>query len=103
MSLRRGMWPWLSFKRPSLPIRYLTATDQGYYDSLSSASQKSLGFQGGPFRGADLKNFDEDPLRDDMVSLRLWDDAAKLEGIEAVTPRAGAYLDMIVTHLLRES
>lgn len=85
------------------PFRYLTATDRGYYESLSSASQRSLAFQGGPFQDADLKNFEEDPLRDDMVSLRLWDDAAKLEGVEAVTPRAGVYLDMIIAHLLRET
>ncbi|OQD66042.1 hypothetical protein PENPOL_c005G02002 [Penicillium polonicum] len=78
---------------------YLTATDRGYYESLSSASQKSLAFQGGPFRDAD-KNFKEDPLRDDMVSLRLWDDVAKLEGVEAITPCAGVYLDMIIAHLL---
>ncbi|KAJ5959233.1 uncharacterized protein N7479_006383 [Penicillium vulpinum] len=83
--------------------RYLTAVNQGYYDSLSSASQKSLAFQGGPFRDADLKDFEEDPLRDEMVSLRLWDDAAKLEGVEAITPRAGVYLDMIIAHLLREN
>ncbi|OQE87973.1 hypothetical protein PENNAL_c0018G00597 [Penicillium nalgiovense] len=69
--------------------RYLTATDQRYHESLSSASQKLLAFQGGPFRDAYLKNFQEDPLRDKMVSLRLWDDAAKLEGVEAITPRAG--------------
>ncbi|CAP98563.1 Pc22g12750 [Penicillium rubens Wisconsin 54-1255] len=83
--------------------RYLTATDQRYHGSLSSASQKSLAFQGGPFRDADLRNFEEDPLRDEMVSLRLWDDAAKLEGVEATTPRAGVYLDMIIAHLLRET
>ncbi|KAJ6163683.1 hypothetical protein N7497_003662 [Penicillium chrysogenum] len=60
-------------------------------------------FKGGPFRDADLRNFEEDPLRDEMVSLRLWDDAAKLEGVEATTPRAGVYLDMIIAHLLRET
>lgn len=92
----------LSFANIDLPFRYLTATDRGYYESLSSASQKSLAFQGGPFRDADLKTFEEDPLRDGMVSLRLWDDAAKLEGVEAITPRAGVYLDMIIAHLLRE-
>jgi hypothetical protein len=37
-----------------------------------------------------------------MVSLRLWDDAAKLEGVEAATPRATAYLEMIVTHLEKQ-
>ncbi|KGO69693.1 hypothetical protein PITC_045530 [Penicillium italicum] len=78
--------------------RYLAATDRGYYESLSSASQKSLAFQGGPFRDADLQNFEENPLRNDVVSLRLWDDAAKLDGIEAIIPRAGVYLDMIIVH-----
>lgn len=90
----------LAFANLDSPFRYLTATDRGYYESLSSASQKSLAFQGGPFRDADIKNFKEDPLRDDMVSLRLWDDVAKLEGVEAITPCAGVYLDMIIAHLL---
>ncbi|KAJ5919508.1 hypothetical protein N7454_009343, partial [Penicillium verhagenii] len=79
--------------------RYLTAVNKEYYDSLSSASQKSLAFQGGPFQGSELQEFEEDPLRDEMVSLRLWDDRAKLVGVEAVTPRARAYLDIIVSHL----
>ncbi|KAJ5382052.1 uncharacterized protein N7496_004480 [Penicillium cataractarum] len=81
--------------------RYLTAVNRDYYDSLSSASQRSLGFQGGPFQGEELEKFNHDPLRDEMVSLRLWDDAAKLEGVESITPRAGAYLDIITAHLSR--
>ncbi|KAJ6110908.1 hypothetical protein N7486_003143 [Penicillium sp. IBT 16267x] len=79
--------------------RYLTAVNSEYYDSLSPASQASLAFQGGPFQGDELREFEEDPLKDDMVSVRLWDDGAKLVGIEATTPRAGAYLEMIVNHL----
>ncbi|KAJ5462093.1 uncharacterized protein N7458_003645 [Penicillium daleae] len=79
--------------------RYLTAMNRAYYDSLSSASQKSLAFQGGPFQGDELEKFDQDPLRDEMVSLRLWDDAAKLEGVESITPRARDYLDIITAHL----
>ncbi|KAK9848366.1 Phytanoyl-CoA dioxygenase [Penicillium brevicompactum] len=82
--------------------RYLTAKSREYYISLSTASQKSLEFQGGPFQGDDLKAFEADPLRDDMVSLRLWDDASKVEGIEAFTPRTQAYLDMITGHLDRQ-
>ena len=93
----------LSFANLDSPFRYLTATDRGYYKSLSSASQKSLAFQGGPFRDVDIKNFKEDPLRDDMVSLRLWDDAVKLKGVEAITPRAWVYLDIITAHLLRKT
>ncbi|KAL4897196.1 hypothetical protein BDV59DRAFT_86022 [Aspergillus ambiguus] len=79
--------------------RYLTAVNNLYYDSLSSASKKSLQFQGGPFKGDELAAFDQDPLRDEMVALRLWDDAAKVEGIADTTPRAREYLDMIVAHL----
>lgn len=79
--------------------RYLTAIDRAYYDSLSTASQKSLAFQGGPFQGDELYAFERDPLRDEMVALRRWDDAAKLVGIEATTPRARSYHGTIVTHL----
>ena len=79
--------------------RYLTAVNRAYYDDLSSASQKSLAFQGGPFQGAELQEFEEDPLKDEMVALRLWDDGAKLVGIESTTPRATSYLDMIISHL----
>ncbi|KAL2831852.1 hypothetical protein BJY01DRAFT_260393 [Aspergillus pseudoustus] len=81
--------------------RYLTAVDRKYYDSLSSASQKSLAFQGGPFEGSELEAFERDSLRDEMVALRLWDDGAKLVGIEGTTPRAETYFDMIAAHLAR--
>ncbi|KAH8690638.1 hypothetical protein BGW36DRAFT_465531 [Talaromyces proteolyticus] len=81
--------------------RYLTAVNKSYYDSLSTASQKSLAFQGGPFQGHELTAFEQDPLRDEMVSLRLWDDAAKVVGVEDSTPRARAYLDTMVAHLGR--
>jgi predicted HD phosphohydrolase len=46
-----------------------------------------------------LERFKHDPLRDEMVALRLWDDAAKVPDIEAVTPRAREYLDLVVQHL----
>lgn len=78
---------------------YLTAVNKSYYDSLSAASQKSLAFQGGPFQNEELKNFENDPLRDQMVSLRLWDDAAKIEGIKDVTPPASSYRDIVAKHL----
>lgn len=80
-------------------IRYLTAVDKSYHNSLSSASQKTLKFQGGPFQGEELLAFDRDPLRDEMVNLRLWDDRAKVPGIEDSTPRPMSYLDRIVAHL----
>ncbi|EED19019.1 conserved hypothetical protein [Talaromyces stipitatus ATCC 10500] len=82
--------------------RYLTAVNKSYYNSLSSASQRSLAFQGGPFLGNELEAFEGDPLRDEMVSLRLWDDAAKVVGVEKSIPRAQDYLEMMVSHLTRE-
>lgn len=71
-------------------------------DTLSSASKKSLQFQGGPFRGEELECFRNDPLRDEMVALRLWDDAAKVPLIERTTPRAREYLSLVVEHLQKE-
>lgn len=79
--------------------RYLTAIDRSYYDDLSQASKMSLKFQGGPFEGAELDTFEKDPLREQMVALRKYDDGAKLVGVEDQTPRARFYLQMIETHL----
>jgi predicted HD phosphohydrolase len=70
-----------------------------YYDGLSEASKQSLRFQGGPFQGEELAEFERDPLRDQMVMLRKWDDGAKVVGIEDRTPRAATYRGMIQKHL----
>lgn len=80
-------------------IRYLTAVDSSYYDGLSEASKQSLRFQGGPFQGEELAEFERDQLKDEMVKLRKWDDQAKIVDIEAETPRAGRYRNMILRHL----
>lgn len=76
--------------------RYLTAVDERYYGSLSDASKKSLELQGGPFKGAELEEFERDGLKDEMVRLRKWDDGAKVVGVESETPRADMYWGMIV-------
>ena len=80
-------------------IRYLTAVDASYYEGLSEASEQSLRFQGGPFQGEELEVFEHDPLKDEMVKLRKWDDQAKIVGIESETPRAATYRNMIRRHL----
>lgn len=79
--------------------RYLTAIDPAYYAALSAASKKSLQFQGGPFDGKDLETFMTDPLSEDMIRLRKWDDGAKIVGIVEETPRAGEYEALIEGHL----
>jgi predicted HD phosphohydrolase len=58
-----------------------------------------LKFQGGPFQGEELEAFERDPLRDEMVKLRRWDDQAKVVGVEEQTPRAWTYKEMIQKHL----
>jgi 2-amino-1-hydroxyethylphosphonate dioxygenase (glycine-forming) len=81
--------------------RYLTAIDSSYYDSLSDASKKSLAFQGGPFKGEELKAFERHPLKDEMVRVRQWDDMSKVVGIVEQTPRAATYRTLIKKHLER--
>ncbi|KAE8443034.1 hypothetical protein EG329_002428 [Mollisiaceae sp. DMI_Dod_QoI] len=79
--------------------RYLTAIDSSYYEGLSEASKQSLKFQGGPFEGSELEKFKRDPLSEEMVRLRKWDDGAKVVGIERSTPRVDVYREMMVRHL----
>lgn len=56
-------------------------------------------FQGGPFEGEELEKFKNDPMCEEMVKLRKWDDGAKIVGIEKETPRAEMYKEMIWRHL----
>ncbi|KAL1920496.1 uncharacterized protein VTP21DRAFT_873 [Calcarisporiella thermophila] len=80
--------------------RYLTATDQAYYDALSDASKASLKYQGGPFTPEQVKSFEADPLFREKVQLRLWDDRAKVVGLS--TPGLEAYKEMAIRHLLNQ-
>ncbi|KAF8590965.1 hypothetical protein K439DRAFT_1403062 [Ramaria rubella] len=74
--------------------RYLCATSESYHASLSSASQKSLVMQGGPFTQEQVKEFERDPLWKEKVQLRKWDDAAKIINLE--TPGLDAYRQMAI-------
>lgn len=73
--------------------RYLCATDPAYHDTLSEASKKSLMFQGGPMKGAELEAWAANPWCPEMCQLRKWDDGAKIVGLE-VSP-ADAYEAMM--------
>ncbi|CAD6577510.1 MAG: hypothetical protein TREMPRED_001971 [Tremellales sp. Tagirdzhanova-0007] len=63
--------------------RYLTAVVPSYLESLSSASKASLKHQGGPFSPEEIERFKKDPLWQDKVALRKWDDNAKRTDINA--------------------
>lgn len=57
--------------------RYLTLRQPGYYDLLSEASIRTLGYQGGVMSEAEAVTFEQDPLCELSLRMRLWDEQAK--------------------------
>ena len=57
--------------------RYLTFVNPTYYAKLSDASKSTLEFQGGRMSAAEASRFEEDPLFNLYIRMRLWDEAAK--------------------------
>lgn len=60
--------------------RFLTATDPGYFATLSTGSVRSLVLQGGPFTAELAAAFISLPYAPEAVRLRRWDEAAKVPG-----------------------
>ncbi|HWA67081.1 MAG TPA: HD domain-containing protein [Mycobacteriales bacterium] len=65
--------------------RYLVTTDDDYSQRLSPASVASLELQGGRMTAVEVEQFEQRPWSDDAVTLRRYDEAAKIAG-EAVEP-----------------
>ena len=57
--------------------RYLTCINPEYHECLSSASKKSLQFQGGPMTPMESIVFKKNPLFQTFLDMRRYDDAAK--------------------------
>ena len=85
----------LPFLRPAFPEavlsairlhvdakRYLCAIRPGYREALSEDSKRSLELQGGVFAPAQAERFIRQPFAADAVKVRLWDDAAKVPGLQ---------------------
>ena len=64
--------------------RYLCATDTSYHDGLSEASKRSLKVQGGAMSDEEQEAFEQIPHFQDALTLRRWDDLAKVKGLETV-------------------
>ena len=62
--------------------RYLCTTDASYHDGLSEASKRSLKVQGGVMSDAEREAFEQIPHFRDALTLRRWDDLAKVKGLE---------------------
>lgn len=79
--------------------RYLCAVEEGYFESLSFASVRSLELQGGIFSPDQVVSFITQPHAASSVRLRRWDDLAKDPA--AVTPPLEHYM-AYVRKALRE-
>lgn len=70
--------------------RYLCAIDPNYKASLSPNSESSLILQGGAFSVEEAAIFIAKPYAKDAVKLRIWDDRAKVEGLQ--TPDLNSFV-----------
>ena len=57
--------------------RYLCATDPSYMVRLSKASIHSLHLQGGPMNTTEIIEFEKNPYLNEILKVRLFDDAGK--------------------------
>ncbi|WP_221930829.1 HD domain-containing protein [Telmatospirillum sp. J64-1] len=57
--------------------RYLCATREGYFETLSAASRHSLTYQGGVMTPEECRAFEALPHFEAAIHLRLWDDTGK--------------------------
>ena len=73
--------------------RYLCTTDAAYYDGLSEASKRSLRVQGGVMSDEERSAFERIPHFEDALSLRRWDDLAKVRNLE--TPGLETYHEVV--------
>lgn len=70
-----------------------------YWANLSANSKRSLELQGGIFTDTEAQRFISQPYADGAVSVRVWDDAAKVENAD--TPPLGHYLALAERIALR--
>ncbi|MGH9677693.1 MAG: HD domain-containing protein, partial [Candidatus Acidiferrum sp.] len=90
---RGALWLQKHFgKRVAEPVRlhvpakrYLCATEPDYWRSLSPTSHLSLRLQGGPFTPDEAKQFAASPFSADAITLRRWDETAKVPNLATPT------------------
>jgi len=80
--------------------RYLVNRDKHYFDQLSEASKRTLAFQGGAMNDIEADMLEEDPLFREIIQMRRWDEAAKVE--HQPVPSLEPFREMIIQHLLAQ-
>ena len=81
--------------------RYLTFADPEYYNRLSEASKTTLTHQGGPMTIEEAAAFKADPLFELNITMRRWDEEAKL--IDQPLPDLNLYKQIAEIHLLKKA
>jgi phosphonate degradation associated HDIG domain protein len=81
--------------------RYLTFADPEYYNRLSDASKNTLRYQGGPMTAEEAAAFKADPLFDLNITMRRWDEEAKLQ--DQPLPDLNIYKQIAERHLLAQA
>lgn len=81
--------------------RYLTFRYPAYYDKLSEASKETLRFQGGRMSAEEAAAFEADPLFQQHLDLRRWDEQAKISN--QPLPSLNRYRKMMIDHLLDQN
>lgn len=62
--------------------RYLCATREDYFATLSDASVHSLQLQGGPMSAEEATDFAKNPYLEDIIQVRYLDDSGKVADME---------------------
>lgn len=78
--------------------RFLTFKFPEYYQKLSEASKITLEHQGGVMNAEEAKAFENDPMFEDFIKMREWDDKAKRTN--KPLPDISKYKQMALDHLL---
>jgi len=81
--------------------RYLCTTDAAYLAGLSQSSALSFQLQGGPMDASERRAFEAEPFFADAVTLRRYDDLAKVPGME--TPGLEAFRGILQDVLVASS
>ena len=61
--------------------RYLVSTDINYYNKLSDASKETFKQQGKYLSKKEISEFEKNPLHEDSLCVRYYDDRAKVPGL----------------------
>lgn len=80
--------------------RYLCWKDKDYYEKLHPMSKAKLEYQGGPMSDEEARAFEADPLFDDIMRMRTFDEQALKPGRDVM--RLEDYAEMMKQVIKRD-